>query len=144
MVSYLELIDLIKNLKSNSNILFTTKGVNSNILITTKGHYFVIKIPGINYHLTVFQDQWDDYASQMGKPYHLFHISSDENKNRCSSYFWIGIKDHLIYHIPKKYFKYEQDSFGTDRSTRKSCEFNDVKPILKMFKNILKSINIHH
>lgn len=106
--------------------------------INIKKNYFVLTLPKYyGYHITVFQDQWDDYELQTNMPYHLFHISS-EMENKCSSYFWIDKEKHKIRTIPSTHFRYEQDDYGFYSSTRKPCDINNkVRVILKQFERSL-------
>ncbi|BCS82886.1 hypothetical protein QLL95_gp1237 [Cotonvirus japonicus] len=108
--------------------------------ITTKQNYIIISTQKYNYHITIFEDQWDDYYFITKKPYNLFHISSNNSSNKCSSYFWISRKTHKIQKIPKKYFKYNQDQYSFFSSTRNSCKFHNVKPLLIIFQNIINHI----
>lgn len=121
MLSYQILINYLQN----------HRRYNTNI----KPNYCVIT--GINYHITIFKDQWDNYESISGKPYHLFHISSDENQNRCSSYFWVNNNDYKIKKIPKKYFSYNQPTYTFFSSTRFPCHLYNIDDLLKLFQKIL-------
>ncbi len=105
--------------------------------IVVKKNYFIIRYK--QYHVTVFQDQWDEYQSVTNLPYYLFHISSDQPDNRCSIYFWADKQTLCIKKIPEKYFQYEQESFGFSSSTRKPCFCADLKFVLEDFGRKLKS-----
>jgi len=105
--------------------------------ISIKSNYLVIMIPGMDYHITIYQNQWDDYEKQMEKPYHLFHISSNSEENRCSSYFWVNKNTHRIQKIPKRYFSYNQPSYSFNSSTRNPCHLSDIIKILKIFQKLL-------
>ncbi|MEM3062449.1 MAG: hypothetical protein QW303_02735 [Nitrososphaerota archaeon] len=108
---------------------------------TIKKNYFIIMFPNLNYHITVFRDQWDDYQKITGMPYHLFHISSNRENNRCSSYFWVDKYDLRIKKIPRKYFKYSQPEYSFYGSTRNACRSLSIKHILRVFQKILKVVN---
>lgn len=123
MITYDDLITYLKN--------------QSTYLFTIKKNYLVILIPNIDYHITVFADQWDNYELSMYKPYHLFHISSNSEVERCSSYYWVDKEMYRIRKIPKKYFKYNQPTYGFDSSTRSPCDFVNVKNLLTHFQKIL-------
>ena len=100
--------------------------------------YTVIHLPTYpDYHITIYQDQWDDYKLNTGKPYHLFHISSNDEQNRCSSYFWVGTNTNKIQKIPRKYFKYNQPIYDYFSSTRSPCELKKVIPLLKILQKII-------
>ncbi|AGC01726.1 hypothetical protein H012_gp739 [Acanthamoeba polyphaga moumouvirus] len=113
----------------------------NNIILSIKNNYLIITLPNNNYHITIFQDQWDDYQKQINKPYHLFHISSNDTKNKCSSYFWVYKKNYKIYKIPNKYFKYNQPNYSFFTSTRNPCSYLEIKTLLKYFGRILSSIH---
>ena len=105
--------------------------------VSIKSKYSVIMAPGLDYHITIFQEQWDDYEETSTKPYSLFHISSNDEKNRCSSYFWVSKYTNRVKKIPRKYFLYNQPSYSFFSSTRSPCHLWDVKPLLKIFQKIL-------
>jgi hypothetical protein len=107
--------------------------------IRIKPLYTVILFPNSRYHITIYRDQWDDYPKITGMPYHLFHISSDDVDNRCSSYYWVDDRNR-IKKIPSELFKYRQSDYGYSSSTRYPCQFNCIKKILKFFQDILKNI----
>ncbi|XWV26907.1 hypothetical protein QJ857_gp0143 [Tupanvirus soda lake] len=108
--------------------------------VSIKPNYCVIMAPGMNYHITIFQEQWDDYEKVSGKPYYLFHISSNDENNRCSSYFWVTKYTNRVKKIPRKYFLYNQPNYTFFSSTRNPCHLWDVKPLLKIFQSILDTI----
>lgn len=108
--------------------------------ISLKSKYVVILVPGSKYHVTIFQDQWDEYQNVTGLPYHLFHISSDHLENRCSSYFWVKRSNYRIKKIPKKYFQYGQPAFGFYSSTRMPCSLSEIIFLLKKFQGMLNKI----
>lgn len=105
--------------------------------LTIKPEYFVINKPGSQYHITVYQNQWDDYEKEIAKPYHLFHISSNRVENRCSSYFWVNRITYKIRSIPTKYFKYNQNKYSLTTSTRSPCLLKDILRTLRYFQKIL-------
>ena len=39
--------------------------------VSFRKNYFVVMVRGTRYHITVFQDQWNDYEKVTGMPYHL-------------------------------------------------------------------------
>lgn len=108
--------------------------------ISIKKNYFVISIPKFDYHITVFQDQWDDYEKDSGRPYHLFHISSDKEENRCSSYFWVNKNNNRIQNIPKEFFSYNQPNYSFYASTRSPCPYKSIKKLLRTFQKMLNKI----
>lgn len=108
--------------------------------ISAKNNYFVLLVSGSKYHITVFRDQWDDYENISNLPFHLFHISSDSEQNRCSSYFWVDKKSRRIKKIPGKYFQYNQPSYDFFSSTRSPCKLSDIKFLLKIFQRIINKI----
>ena len=124
MLSYNKLISYLKN--------------QDEYMYSVKPLYVVVYIPRMQYHITIYQDQWDEYENVSNKPYHLFHISSNKEFNRCSSYFWVDKNNHRISKIPIKYFTYNQPIFNFFTSTRNSCKPSDVLiPLLKVFQKII-------
>ena len=113
---------------------------NSSYLFSIKSQYMVISVPNTNYHITIYKDQWDDYENISGKPYHLFHISSNIEDNRCSTYFWVDSLNNRIKHIPSKYFKYNQSSFDFFSSRRNSCKLESIRYLLDFFQKFLWKI----
>lgn len=107
--------------------------------ISIKKNYFVIAMQ--NYHITVFQDQWDDYEKTINEPYHLFHISSNNEQNRCSSYFWVDKKNYQIQNIPSEYFSYGQPNYSFTSSTRTPCILTDIQKLLDVFQTLLNRIS---
>ena len=105
-----------------------------------KNNYIVIMVRGTQYHITVFQDQWNDYEKVTSLPYHLFHISSDIANNRCSSYFWVDKNTYRIKKIPGQYFKYSQPSYDFYSSTRNRCKLGSIRQLLKAFQRILNRL----
>lgn len=105
--------------------------------ISIKKNYSIITLPNIQYHVTIFQDQWDNYQEKINLDKHLFHISSDKIDNRCSSYFWVDMNNHKIQKIPEEYFSYGQEDFSFNKSTRQPCNLNEIKILLKIFQKIL-------
>lgn len=108
--------------------------------ISIKTNYVVIMFPGLKYHITIYQEQWDDYERVSGKPYNLFHISSNGENNRCSSYFWVSIYTNKIKKIPRYFFMYNQSNYTFFSSTRSPCHLWEIKPLLKEFQKILDFI----
>lgn len=106
--------------------------------MSVKPIYCVLSLPREKYHVTIYQDQWDDYQQKTGMPYHLFHISLNQERDRCSSYFWVDKKTYDIKNIPEKYFKYNQENYDYSRSTRSPCPPTRIKHILKIFGGLLK------
>jgi hypothetical protein len=96
--------------------------------------------PDEKYHITVFQDEWDNYSKLTNLPYHLFHLTENKFENKCSTFLWID-KDMLIKDIPQEYFIYNQPEHDYHRSTRTKCNSNDTKTIIKKFQKILKKSN---
>ena len=117
--------------------------------ITIKEKYIIFSIPKANtntnansnadHHITIFKDQWDDYASITRKPYHLFHISSNNTDNRCSSYFWVGLNTLKIQKIPRGQFLYNQPTYNFYASTRQPCQLKEIMYLLISFQKILNS-----
>lgn len=93
-----------------------------------------------NYHVTIYRDQWDDYETVTKLPYYLFHISSNEEKSKCSSYFWVDKHNLKIKTIPKKYFQYGQPDYGYYSSTRQPCQPNEIRPLIELFRLFLKKM----
>lgn len=108
--------------------------------VSFRKNYFVIMVRGTKYHITVFQDQWNDYEKVTTLPFHLFHISSDSEENRCSSYFWVDRNTYKIRRIPGEFFKYNQPSYDFYSSTRSRCQLREISPLLKVFQRILNKI----
>lgn len=102
-----------------------------------KNNYAVIIVPKSNYHITIYQDQWDDYEKSTTNPYYLFHISTNDTHNRCSTYFWVDKINYKIQPVPKKYFSYNQPSFDYFSSTRTQCKLSDTKLAVKYFQSII-------
>jgi hypothetical protein len=123
MISYKQLLDKLKSAGF--------------FKLTIKPHYFVITVPDTTYHVSIFKDQWDLYEKESGLPYYLFHISSSESTNRCSSYFWVDKNTHDITKIPRKNFLYEQPSYGFFGSTRKPCSYIDIRSCLLYFRKVM-------
>lgn len=126
MVSYQLLVDYLTN--------------QDKYLTNIRNKYSVILVPNSDYHVTIFRDQWDNYEIVSGKPYYLFHISSDEQINRCSSYFWVNKKTLQIENISSGFFMYNQPTYNFFSSTRNPCLFYNIEPILDIFQEILDSI----
>lgn len=137
---------LIKNVMNasayNELLVFLENSANTShqYRLSIKNIYFVIMIPNANYHISIFQDQWDNYETITDNPYYLFHISSDNEINRCSSYFWVRKSDLKIKKIPLKYFKYNQPEYNFNSSTRNQCNHQEIKPILSFFQKILDKL----
>ena len=108
--------------------------------ISVKSNYCVIIIPGLNYHITIFQDQWDRYEEVSDKPYYLFHISSTTDIKKCSSYFWVEKYNKHIKKIPKHYFLYNQQNYSFFSSTRSPCHLRNMDKLIKIFQRILNAI----
>jgi len=103
-----------------------------------KENYVMIKFsPQDTYHITIYRDQWNDFRKITGLAYHLFHISSEKIIPKCSTYFWVNTKNLLIKKIPPEYFKYGQDQFSMQSSTRYPCSYSRIKHILQKFQKIL-------
>lgn len=133
MISYDILTLYLKNnLYENFNGLTYSK----------KPLYTVIIDESRNYHITIYQDQWDDYEWITRKPYYLFHVSSNSSNNldRCSSYFWVNKTNYHIRKIPSKYFMYNQPTFDFMSSTRNPCKLSEIIPLLKKFQKIINAI----
>ena len=128
MLSYKNLISFLK--KQN---IFRINIANNYCVITLPNKYY-------SYHITIYQDQWDDYENVTKFPYYLFHISSNNEKNKCSSYFWVDKNNLYIRTIPKKYFNYEQKNFSFYSSRRKTCRLSEIKILIKAFQKFLQSI----
>lgn len=110
--------------------------------INSKKNYSVIIFPGSKYHITIFEDQWDKYEEISNKPYHLFHISSNDEQERCSSYFWVERDKLIIKKIPRQYFMYNQPNYSFFSSTRTPCHLWNIKKYLKIFQKMLNKINL--
>lgn len=108
---------------------------------SVRKNYFVLSNRRFKYHLTIFEDQWNGYESTTGNPYHLFHISSnDDGDTRCSIYFWVDKKTMKVIDIPKDKFIYEQQGYSMTQSERKRCFFKEIIPLIKMFERLLSKI----
>lgn len=105
--------------------------------VTKKDAYVVVTFPGEKYHITIYADQWDEYEAQTGKPYYLFHASSDRTDNRCSIYFWVDKSTHKISLVPANDFDYNCTSFNFHQSTREKCDPQSVDSIIRKFQKIL-------
>ena len=115
--------------------------LKSSIKLYIKDKYFMIMIPKLGYHISIFRDQWDEYKSKTNRNYHLFHITSNDANNKCSTYYYVDLYTNRIKKIPNEYFLYNQDTYGFYSSTRSQCEYKLIKPGLKYFQKILNSIN---
>ncbi|AZL89963.1 hypothetical protein QKC54_gp0228 [Megavirus baoshan] len=115
-----------------------------NYKISIREKYFVISFINCDYHITIYQDQWDKYEYYTHRPYHLFHISSNNDNNKCSSYFWIDKINYYIHKIPSKYFSYRQSQYGYTSSTRNPCEYQKIKSLLLFFEKNLTRILQHN
>ncbi|ANB50374.1 hypothetical protein [Powai lake megavirus] len=112
--------------------------------ISIREKYFVIYFPNCDYHITIYQDQWNEYEYYTGHPYHLFHISSNNDNNKCSSYFWVDKINYYIHKIPNKYFSYGQLTYGYTSSTRNPCDYRKIKPLLYFFQKNLTRVLRHN
>lgn len=130
MISYMVSYDKI--------MLYLTNQID--YFFSIKPLYIVISPPNSDYHITIYRDQWDDYEEISKKPYYLFHISSNNEDNRCSSYFWVDKKTLRIKYIPSKYFQYNQPNFDFFSSRRSQCTFDDTKFVLTFFQKLLWKI----
>ena len=142
MITYQQLVDYLQNQHEYPITLSPEEQVILEALlpsITIKSNYIVINVSGSDYHITIFVDQWDDYEEVSYKPYYLFHISSNGETDRCSSYFWVDKKTNRIKKIPRKYFNYNQPTYNFFSSTRSPCHLRDIEFLLKVFQRILLS-----
>mgnify|MGYP003445655108 FL=1 len=110
--------------------------------ISIKSNYLVLSIPKISeYHITVYENQWDYYSDFTDFEYYLFHISSNSTENRCSTYYWVKTSGLNIVDIPSNYFRYEQETYDMFSSTRKKCNKNEsIFLLLSMFEHALKQL----
>lgn len=127
--------NMSKNMSYNRLLKYLKK--QSDLKVTIKPIYLVITMPNENHHITIYQDQWDLYQSVTELPYHMFHISSNDTENRCSSYFWVDKYTLEIKPIPSKYFSYDQENYSFFGSTRKPCRVEKIIPLIKVFQGIL-------
>lgn len=132
MLTYNQLLAILKSLNDPT------------IIVITKPKYFMITTPNNMYHITVFQDQWNEYEAISHQPYHLFHVSSNQEIDRCSSYFWVCKKSYKINNIPEKLFAYKQPEYSFFSSTRSPCKFDNIKILLKKFQIILFNVKKYH
>ncbi len=130
LCSYNELINFLTSRQNISDFKYK---------LIKKKIYSVITIPDTKYHISIFQDQWNNYESISNKPYYLFHISSNNEIDRCSSYFWVDKFDLKIKKIPNTYFKYNQPMYDFFSSTRNNCDYNKIKYILTQFQKMLNT-----
>lgn len=126
MISYQKLITSLQNKKTYS--------------FSIKNKYTIIIRSLSKYHITIFQDQWDLYEEKCSQPYHLFHISSNNEQDRCSSYFWVCKNTNKIQNIPDKFFSYEQPTYNFTSSTRSRCPSDSITNEIKIFQQILDNI----
>lgn len=124
MLSYAKLTHFLK--VHHSNITnFTT-------------NYTVIKT-GEKYHITIFNDQWDNYETVTDEPYYMYHITSNtQYPNKCSRYYRVSKKTLIISNIP--HFEYGADTFSFYKSTRKPCDKDHLIEINIWFEKLLKNI----
>jgi hypothetical protein len=125
MISYKNIIDYLIDYKHNYSY-----SIKSSYIVINNGKY----------HITIYQDQWDDYENANGKPYHLFHISLNDINNRCSSYFWVNKSNYHIRKIPTKYFMYNQPTYSFFSSTRSPCKLSEIISTIKLFQKIINDI----
>jgi hypothetical protein len=98
------------------------KNLDISLKVSIKVNYVVLTMQDVNdYHITIYEEQWDYYSDLTGFKYYLFHISSNNMDNRCSTYFWVDIENLDIIDIPPRYFKYDQSNFDMYASTRSKC-----------------------
>jgi hypothetical protein len=96
--------------------------------------------PTFKYHITVYQDQWDQYQSPSGLTARLFHITHGHyDKFRCSTYFILD-ENLNIREVPETDFKYEQPDFGMTKSRRSKCTNKALVIIIREFEKMLKNI----
>lgn len=107
--------------------------------------YAVIKfLSDENFHVTIFKDQWDDYHKKTGHNYHLFHISSESETTKCSSYFWATTAKLKILSIPKNIFAYGQENFGLYSSTRQPCDMKSIAPTMRKLQVLMHDVMLLH
>jgi len=104
--------------------------------IHVKDIYTIIQFHNYDYHITIYQDQWDDYKIETKLPYYLFHITSGHS-SKCSTYFWVDIATNLISPIPDTHFQYNQTDYDFYRSTRSPCDPKPLKYGLKRFQKLI-------
>lgn len=101
--------------------------------ITIHPTYLMIHVKNLPFHITIFKDQWNEYPN---KKYHLFHITHEDESDKCSSYFWVT--NHLkIKNIPPSKFKYGQEDYSMFSSTRNYCTDKAIKVIRVNFQKLL-------
>lgn len=114
-------------------------------LLSIKNNYFVISMPNFDHHITVYEDQWNNYQELSGLPYYLFHMSSsDTTTTKCSIYFWVSKINGKILRIPKKFFTYGQNHYSHMGSTRPKCKFLKVVMLVKFFRRVIKDATYHY
>lgn len=109
--------------------------VNFSVNVTVKPQYFLIKIKGTKFHISIYFDQWDYYHVFRKKYERLFHITDEELG--CSRYY---ILDNKLRISEPANFKYEQDDFGYFKSTRKRCMDKSIDRIIKNFSRLINRI----
>lgn len=100
--------------------------------ITIHPEYFMLHIKNLPFHISFFREQFDNYPD---KRYHLFHITHENQNEKCSSYYWVTNKLKIV-NVPNDKFKYNQKNFSMYSSTRNFC--NDVK--IKFIKMSLQKL----
>lgn len=124
------------------NIKYHFNNTVFNNVIPRKG-YFVINLnssstnPSHYYHITVFQDQWDDYISPSKKVAKLFHITHEITK--CSLYLLLTNKLQIEM-VNNKDFKYEQPDFSHHSSTRQKCVDDSLNIIINQFQIVINRL----
>jgi hypothetical protein len=96
--------------------------------------------PTFKYHITIFQDQWDDYQSPSGLTAKLFHITHGHyDQFRCSTYFILDKNLH-IQEVPSADFSYNQPDFGPTKSRRSKCTNKSLEFIIRHFEELIGQI----
>jgi len=131
LIAYDKILSIIKDHLKNT--IFTG--------IAIRKGYFVLNTrrdqPYSDYHITIFQDQWDEYKSPSKLRARLFHITHE--KTKCSAYYLVNT-NLKVQEIPNNDFLYEQPDFSHSASTREKCIDDIIKTINKEFDIVINRI----
>lgn len=132
LIAYNRILPIIKNYLNHT--IFTGIAIR-------KGYFVLNTKPNqeySDYHVTIFQDQWDEYQSPSKLTARLFHITHE--KTKCSAYYIVN-SDIQVQDIPKDDFKYEQPDFSHSASTREKCTDDIIKVINKQFEIVVNRMS---
>ena len=134
-LTYNWLITELKKINFKQNSIFESLTVND------KKKYLMLSVKkqfNVKYHLTIFEDQWNNYVSPSKLNAKLFHITFDVNdeEKKCSTYLILTDK-YRVRLVPETDFKYNQPEFGMNASTRSQCIDKAIKLIAKSFEVLI-------